>query len=107
MKLLFLHFLYGIILAQIGIYIGRIIERKKVIRNQFDIWIRSFRCMICKKMRDQDKIGVITHDISGARGFDRSGICKINVKYCKDDLHCYEIAHVLDKWQDWPRKKPV
>jgi hypothetical protein len=77
--------------------VSRSLEFREAIQNP------QISCMVCKNKRPWNKIDVISHDVSGYKGFEQSGMCTINVKYCNDQLHCFEVAHVLDKWKDWPK----
>jgi hypothetical protein len=88
--------------------IGRLDERKNSINIEFKKFAESLRfpelsCMVCREKRPYQLIDVITHDLSDVRGFEQAGAFLINVKYCNDRIHCYEVAHVLDKWKDWPK----
>ena len=86
---------------------GRIDERRNSINIEFKKFSESLRypeltCMVCRAKRPWNKIDVISHDLSDYKGFNPNGLL-INVKYCNDNKHCYEVAHVLDKWKDWPK----
>ena len=88
--------------------IGRLDERKNSINIEFKKFAESLRfpelaCMVCRVKRPYHCIDVMTHDLSGIKGFDQSGAFLLNVKYCNDNEHCYEVAHVLDKWKNWPK----
>lgn len=65
----------------------------------------NWRCMVCNKMRPDENIKVVTHDLSLHRGFTQNEIMKINVKHCNDNIDCFQDAHTIDKWIRWPLKE--
>lgn len=65
----------------------------------------NWRCMVCNRMRPDENIKVVTHDLSLHRGFTQEEIMKINVKHCSDNIDCFQAAHTLDKWIHWPMKE--
>jgi hypothetical protein len=65
-------------------------------------------CMVCGMKRPDDKVDVISHDLSTIKGFREGDSFILNVRYCNDNLKCFEVAHTLDAWYDWPKtRKPL
>ncbi|GAA4649064.1 hypothetical protein GCM10023116_13380 [Kistimonas scapharcae] len=57
------------------------------------LWPLEWPCQICKDIRPDDKISVISTDVSSEHGWPE-GTMRQNVKYCNDRPDCMEKAKV-------------